>query len=177
MARSVRLVPGNPELTLTLIAYLNSWANAVLGYATIANGTTAGKLKTTSTVSFKVDGRVYTKSATDDLWDLSAETDTTGSQHRAYWLYINASGTASIEAGSNAASGALALAGLPVPSTSKSVFGVFLAGPSTNFDAGGGLTGQSGAIVYHGIPPESSYIPGTKSGTYGISGLLTVGNA
>lgn len=177
MARTVRNVPGAPALMLTLIAYLNSWANAVLGYATIANGTTAGKLKTTSTVSHKVDGRAYTKAATDDLWDLSAETDTTGVQYRAYWLYVNASGTASIEAGSNATTGALALAALPVPSTSKSVFGVFLAGPSTDFNAGGGLTGQAGAIVYHGIPPESSYVPGTPSGTYGVSGLLTVSNA
>jgi len=173
MARTIRAIPGDPALLNILIAYLNAFANAVLGYATIANGTTAGKLKTTSTVSFRVDGRVYTKAATDDLWDLSALTDTIADQYRAYWLYVDATGTPTIEAGSNAASGALALAGLPVPSTSKSVFGVFLAGPSTDFNAGGGLTGQSGAVVYHGIPPGASYVVGTPSGTYGVSGLLT----
>ena len=126
-------------------------------------------------MSFKVDGQVYTKAATDDLWDLSALTDTIAAQYRAYWLYIGADGTATIEAGSNATTAVLALAGLPAPSTTKSVFGVYVAGPSTDFNAGGGLTGQG--TVYHGIPPASAYIPGTPSGTYGVSGLLTVSKA
>lgn len=169
MARTIRAIPGDPALLNILIAYLNSVANACLGYATIANGTTNGKLKTTSTVSFKVDSQIYTKAATDDLWDLSGETSLSSGQHKAYWLYVGADGTASIEGGTVATTAAGARNALPIPSTTKSVFGVFVAGPSTNF--ANALSSQ-GTII-HGMPADASYVVGTPSGTYGISGLLT----
>lgn len=173
MARTVRNVPGASALMLTLIAYLNSWANACLDYATIANGTTNGKLKTTSDASFRIDGKLYKKAATDDLWTLSGEASLSTGQYKAYWLYIDTAGAASIEGGTIGSSATIALQNLPVPSTSKSVFGVFVAGPSTNF--ANALSSQG--TIHHGIPAGSSYVPGTPSGTYGISGLLTVGNA
>lgn len=173
MARTVRIVSGSSALLLTLIAYLNALANACLDYATIANGTTNGKLKTTSDASFRIDGKLYKKAATDDLWDLSAQTTLSSGQYKAYWLYIDTAGAATIEAGTVGTSATLALQNLPVPSTSKSVFGVFVAGPSTNF--ANALSAQG--TIHHGIPAGASYVPGTPSGSYGVSGLLTASNA
>jgi hypothetical protein len=92
--------------------------------------------------------RLYSKASTDDLWNLSAITDTTGAQYRAVALCLDASGTATIETGAVATSAALALQALPVIPTTKSVVGVFVAGPSTNWDAGGGLAAQG--TIYNG---------------------------
>jgi len=116
----------------------------------IADGTTDGKLKTVAAVDFAIAGALYTKAATDDLWDLSAETDTTGAQYRAYWLYLDSSGTASIAAGTNAASAAAALAALPAITATKSVIGVYVAGLSTDFNGAAGLAAQG--TIYNGMP-------------------------
>lgn len=155
-------------------ARINALANRCEGYSTIANGTTAGKLKTTTTVDFRVDGVLYTKAATDDLWNLAAETDTTGAQYRAYWLYIDAAGTATIEAGANAASATLARQALPVPSATKSVFGVYTAGLSTDFNAGGGLSGQG--TITHGIPSDACVLAG-NGGQAGYASRIALTNA
>lgn len=155
-----------------LVARINANANRCEGYATIANGTTAGKLKTTSTVSHRVDGVLYTKAATDDLWNLSGETSTTGAQYRAYWLYIGADGTASIEAGSNAASATLARQSLPAPSATKSVFGVFTAGLSTNF--ANALSSQG--TITHGIPSDACVLAG-NGGQAGYASRIVLTNA
>jgi hypothetical protein len=132
--------------------------------AGIGDGTTAGRLRTNASVDFRVAGLKATKASTDDLWNLSAETDTTASQYRAYWLYLNAAGTASIAAGSNAASAADALAALPDIDEAKSVIGVFVAAPSCDFDGAGGLAAQG--TIYDGIPegvpcgvPTKTYSP------------------
>lgn len=171
---SVNVRKGNTSaLRDALVARINANANRCEGYSTIANGTTAGKLKTTTTVSFRVDGVLYTKAATDDLWNLAGETDTTGAQYRAYWLYIGADGTASIEAGSNAASATLARQALPVPSATKSVFGVYTAGLSTNFDAVGGLSGQG--TITHGIPSDACVLA-TASGQAGYASRIALTN-
>lgn len=138
-----------------------SWANVlrrlvehvdhgVTGYPNIGNGGTAGRLRTTATASYVVAGSHYSKSSTDDLWNLSAETNTTSGQYRAYYLYLDASGTATIGAGSNAASAAAAIAALPDVTATKSVIGTYVAGPSTDFDAAGGLAAQG--TIYNGYP-------------------------
>lgn len=116
----------------------------------IGNGGTAGHLRTTASVNYKIGQFQYTKASTDDLWNLSAQTDTTAGQYRAYWLYLDASGMASIGAGSNASTAALALAALPVVTATKSVIGVFVAGPSTDFNGAGGLAAQG--TIYNGFP-------------------------
>lgn len=116
----------------------------------IGDGGTAGYLRTNASSSFKIGQFEYTKASTDDLWNLSAQTDTTASQYRAYWLYLDSSGTASIGAGTNASTAPLALAALPAPTLTKSIIGVFVAGPSTDFNAGGGLAAQG--TIYDGIP-------------------------
>lgn len=113
---------------------------------TIGNGGTAGRLRLRGDVTYAIAGRQYRKASTDNLWDLSAETDTTGAQYRAYWLYLDSSGTATIAAGTNAASSAAAIAALPARVTTKAVIGVYVAGLSTDFDNAGGLAAQ-GTIV------------------------------
>ena len=133
-----------------LYALLYRREHEVLGYANVGNGGTAGRLRTNAAVTYRIGGTLYTKSSTDDLWNLAAETDTTGAQYRAYWLYLDASGTASIAAGSNAASAAAAIAALPAVTASKAVIGVFVAGLSTDFDGAGGLAAQG--TIYNGWP-------------------------
>ncbi len=116
----------------------------------IGNGTTAGNLRTNAAVDFTVDGFRYTKASTDDLWDLSAETDTAAATFRAYWLYVDAAGTATFAAGGDRSSAALALAAIPALTTTKSVFGVYVAGGATDFDDAGGLAAQG--TIYDGVP-------------------------
>lgn len=116
----------------------------------IANGTTAGTLKTVNTVGFRIKGAAYSKAATDDLWDLSGETDTAAGEYRAYWLLLSSAGAASFAASGEQASAALALADLPALDGTKSVAGVFVAGPETDFNDAGGLSAQG--TIYDGIP-------------------------
>lgn len=117
----------------------------------IANGTTAGKLKTvTTTTTFKIDGVDYTKGATDDLWDLSAEVDTTSAQYRAYWLYLDDAGVATIAAGENSVNGELALKALPDLDPTRSIIGIYVAGPSTDFNGVAGL--DSYGDIYDRVP-------------------------
>lgn len=147
MARNLRRTV--TDLTAQ-VGYLSKLlANGVVGYANIANGTTAGKLKSQNTTGFRVDGVVYTKNATDDLWDLTGIATMSTGQYRAVTLYLDASGTATIDTGTVAASAALALAACPAIPATKSIIGVFVAGPSTNF--GSALTSQG--TLYHGVPP------------------------
>lgn len=153
MTTKRRKTGGREELD-ELWARLNSLA-MLLAFSSfddagIADGTTAGTLKTTASVSHRIEGVAYTKAATDNLWDLSAETDTGAAAYRAYWLYLDSAGAASIGAGDDAASAAAALAALPARSETKSVVGVFVADPSCDFDNAGGLAAQG--TIYDGLP-------------------------
>lgn len=121
---------------------------AAVSSGAIGNGTTAGRLRTTASADFAVAGLRYTKASTDDLWNLEGETATGAAEHRAYWLYLNAAGAASVAAGAGAASAADAVAVLPALDTTKSVLGVYVAGPSTNF--ANALAAQG--TIYNGVP-------------------------
>jgi hypothetical protein len=133
-------------------AFLNAlimvMAFSTLSAPAIGNGTTAGRLRTTASVDFRISNKQYTKASTDDLWNLSAETATSAGVYRAYWLYLDASGAASVAAGSNASTAALALKTLPDITETKSVIGVYVAGPSTNF--ANALAAQG--TIHNGIP-------------------------
>lgn len=132
------------------------YENGVVGNAQIADGTTDGKIKTVAAVDYLVKGQAYSKAITNDLWDLTAEVDTDGTHYRAYWLYLDASGTATIAAGTDAiTSEALAIAALPAVTATKSVIGVYVAGPSTDFNGAAGL--DSFGTFYNGWP--STYTP------------------
>lgn len=149
-----------PELTTLATAVIAGIADVVallyrreheaLTFGSIGNGGTAGRLRTNAAVTYRIGGTLYTKASTDDLWNLSAQTDTTGAQYRAFWLYLDSSGTATIAAGENAASAALAIAALPAVTSTKAVVGCFVAGLSTDFDAAGGLAAQG--TIYNGWP-------------------------
>lgn len=136
-----------------LVTLHNNLANRVLGFPTIANGTTAGKIKTTTATAFAIDGKVYTKAATDDLWDLTALTTLTGAQFQVVLLYLDASGVATIGAGTVSASAAAALIALPAFVTTKCIVGMYVAGASTVFTNALGAQG-----TYH-----NGVVTGTKS--------------
>lgn len=120
----------------------------------LVDGTTDGKIATDGPSWFRINGQLYIKQTTDDLWDLSAETDTTGAQYRAYWLYLDASGTATIAAGTNAASSAAAVTALPAVAADKAVMGVYIAGPSTDFNGAAGLAAQGTLVL--GVPTSKA---------------------
>lgn len=157
---------------------MRRYANACLTYPTIANGGTAGRLKTTSAVSFRIAGALYTKAATDDLWNLSAETNTAALKYRGYLLLLDTSGTASFVAiATDVASAALAVAGLEalIPAD-KCVIGAFIAGPETDFDAGGGLAAQG--TIHQGLPSGLTLIAHTSLIANGsTAGKLRLGRA
>lgn len=128
----------------------------------IANATTAGKLKTTSdALVYRIGGIGYLKASTDNLWDLTGQTATTNVQYRAFYLYLDASGTASIGAGTNATTAGLAIAALPSVPTTKSVIGTYVAGPSTTFT--NALAAQG--TIYNGWPTTLSLT--SEAITYG----------
>ena len=154
------LVSGGPLAWAKIAALLNSIVLttkfSVDTNPAIADGLTDGKLKTVAATDFHIAQWKYSKAATDDLWDLSAETDTTATQYRAYWLYLDSAGVATIVAGTTVTGGrADALAGLPIHDESKSIAGCYVADPSTDFNGVAGLAAQG--TVYNGIP-EGAWI-------------------
>ena len=125
--------------------------NEVANSGQIADGTTDGKLKTAVDVDTRIWGQLRTKAATDDLWDLSGKTDTLAAKYRAYWLYLDSAGAASVatadESGAtDSASEAAAIAALPAWDTTKCVVGCYVAGPLTDFNGVAGLAAQ-GTII------------------------------
>lgn len=137
---------------------------STFGSGAIGNGTTAGRLRTTASMTYRIAGREATKASTDDLWNLSAETNTPAATYRAYWLYLNAAGAASFVAGSNAASAAAALAALPPNDETLGIAGVYVAGPATDFDGAGGLAAQG--TIHNGIPAGAPCGVRGKRSTY-----------
>lgn len=149
-------VAGAPTFGLTgaasarlIAAY--QMAQGPVDSAKIADGTTAGKLRTQANFSYRVNGAIFSAAAADDFWDLSAEVDNAAGTYRAYSLEVDAAGTASFVASTtDPATAALALAALALPAATKSRIGVFIAGPATDFNAVGGLDAQGD--IYDGSP-------------------------
>lgn len=106
----------------------------------IADGATAGKIQTANACDFKIGGELFTKAATNDLWDLTGETNTGAGVYRAYSLELDDLGAASFQASSDQASEADAYAALPPIVESR--IGVYIAGPTTNFGAALGAQGS-----------------------------------
>ena len=74
------------------------------------------------------------------------------SKYRAYWLLLDSSGVASVAGGADQDSEALALADLPTLDGAKSVMGVFVAGPATDFTAALAAQGDIYDGLVDGIP-------------------------
>lgn len=71
--------------------------NVCLQAAGLATGTTAAKVKTVNAIGYTINGRTYAKAATDDLFTLAGAVMAAG-EVQVIWLYLNAAGTASVEA-------------------------------------------------------------------------------
>ncbi len=135
-----------------------SKANAIMGLLAfgaqtspvLANGTTDGKIKTSVGMSYRIALDLFYKAATDNLWDLSAEVDTIAAEYRAYALELDSSGTASFVASSTEASAAAAFAALAAVGATKSRVGIYIAGPSTDFNGVAHLLAQG--TYYNGVP-------------------------
>lgn len=138
------LVTSLGDTDTNVAAVIARYENGAATRAIIAQATANGKLKTSAPCDFRVGGRLYTKSNTDDLWDLSAQTALGAAEYKAFWLYLSTAGAASIAAGSVAASEAAAIAALPAVDATKSVIGCFVAGPNTNF---ANALGAQGTII------------------------------
>lgn len=136
----------------------------------IGNGGSAGRLRTTAEVEFHISDRRYTKAAADDLWNLSGEDPTDEAGYRAYWLLVDAAGAGSIAAGRDAPTEEDALSLLPPLDGTKSVLGVFVAGPETDFTAA--LEAQG--TVYNGIP-EGVPLKGLAGRRYVKPGVIEFG--
>lgn len=99
--------------------------------ANLAIGTTTSRVRTTTNVTqFVINGRAYFKAATDDQWTL-AGTALAAHEVCAFFLYLNAAGTASIEQSeikkaSTAASGYVAGAFAWPDPADKAVIGAVL---------------------------------------------------
>jgi hypothetical protein len=128
----------------------------VLDNGGLVDGSTDGKLQTANAISYRIAGRLYSKAATDDLFDLTSETDTAADKYRAYQLYLDAAGTASVvaQSGDDSDSEAEAIAALPAEDAAKAMVGVYVAGLSCDFDGAAGLAAQ-GTII-NGRPSAAS---------------------
>ncbi len=140
-----------PELA-SIIGFVNALVLtahfATLEDPAIANGATAGKLKTVNAVDYTVAGVRENKAATDDLWDLTGETTNGAAEFRAYWLYVDASGTATIDGGTAGTDEASALAKLPDFDETQSVIGVYIGGVDTDYT----LALAAQGTIHDGIP-------------------------
>lgn len=117
--------------------------NGPLSLPVIGNGTTAGRLRTTGSTTFRINGQLYSKASTDDLWNLSALTNVGAGVYRGVALCISDAGVATIVAGTaNADAEAAARAALALVPSTVAVLGVYIAGPSTDWDDAGGLAAQ-----------------------------------
>lgn len=154
MAVTVRKTPAGARHELDRLVALSNirWLQ---GYPNIGNGTSNGRLKTAAAAAYRVGGAVYSLGATDPAWDLHSETATASGAYRAYWLYVDSAGTCTFAAGTDETSAAKALASLPDPTLTKCVFGVYVAGPSTNF--ANALAAQG--TIYNGVPDGAGWIP------------------
>lgn len=160
-----------------LVRYLNAreQQGRCLTFASIGNGSTNGKIRTNAAITYRVAGQLYTKSSTDDLWDLSALTTLGASDFKAVILFLDSSGTASITACT--AKSSILLAAAEVEGNlhaSKAVVGVYIAGNSTNF--ANALAAQG--TLYNGLPEACFAKNPVTSGLYDNSesraGVITL---
>lgn len=140
----------NDAVVKRLLYLLNSSHSCGLVQA----GTTAGKAKTVNAVSFRVDGALYNKAATDDLWDFTAQAGLGAGVYKAFWLLLSTAGVASIVSGASASSAADALASLvstQIPDATKSIIGCYVAGSAGSTSFTSALGGGAGTF-YDGVP-------------------------
>jgi hypothetical protein len=105
---------------------LSQGGNLAFTSGVLDDGTTAGTIKTTATVTFTVNGRFYSKGATDDVSIAytgpsvyganpnGAFTGQAGGSTRLYNVYLDAAGAFSVEPGPVVSTTALAAGSAPL---------------------------------------------------------------
>lgn len=125
----------------------------------VAIGTTKSKVKTTNTVTYRVNGKSLSKAGTDDLWTLSGTVVAAVSWQK-YLLLLDASGTASIIEGVQSTVAATSVV-LPALPQDKSVIGVLTVATAaaTTFTPGTTLLDAAGitATYQDGFDPSSLF--------------------
>lgn len=130
--------------------------NRCMANAAIARGTTAAKVKTVNSISYAIDGALFTKAGTDDFWTLSGTTVADGFANK-YVLYIDSAGAASIAEGTQAATAAAVT--LPALAASKSVVGVLTVATS-------GATFVPGTTALNAGTVTATFVNGFDSGYF-----------
>jgi hypothetical protein len=143
--------------------------NRCLANAAIAIATVTSQVKTVNSVSFAVDGALFTKAATDNFWTLTGAVLAISSWNK-WLLCVDSAGTASVVIGTPSTVSAAAV-GLPALPTSKSVIGVLTVATngSTTFTPGTTLLGAAGitATLVNGL--DSGYF---SAGASALTGFL-----
>lgn len=105
----------------------------------LAIGSDTTQIQNANAITFMIDGVLYSKAATDDLWDLGGSTATltavTAAKYACITLYLDASGvfTVAEDAGAGtAATLAAAKAGAAGFSATKAIIGYYTVGDGTN---------------------------------------------
>lgn len=156
-------------ISLNELILLN--ANGCNGNAGIATGTTTSKIKTVNSVSFSVDGKLFTKAGTDDFWTLTGGVLAVSS-FRVYVLLVDAAGAATVASSSDSLVSAAKciLPDLFTTVEGKAIFGytTIATNASTTFTPGTTLLGAAGITTAHfnGVP--------TGFGSTGAPGYLGV---
>lgn len=143
----------------------------------IADATLNGRYKTTATFAFEINGSLFSKGATDPLWDLSALPSLSAGQYQAVYLYLNSAGTGSVAAGTVAGTANAAIAALPAQDSTKAVIATVVFNPSTNY--ANALTAQQQAM-YLGYAVDytltaTSPAALVSAASFGISNATTNG--
>ena len=103
-----------------------------------ADGTTNGYAKTTNAVTYEIQGKVYSKAATDNLFDLT-EVSTDANEYKKVLLCLNTSGNGQIVEGKIASSQANAL----LPTLGRNAWAVVGVVEITQSYSGGDLSGAT----------------------------------
>ncbi len=127
----------------------------VLSFANLGDGTTDGKIQNQAAVAYGIGGAVFSKAATDDLWDLTGLTDTEAGEYLAVALCLDDAGTASIVEGTVADSAEDAIDSISGDDVDGvCVVGVYVADPETDWNGAAGLAAQG--TFRHGFPSRNA---------------------
>jgi hypothetical protein len=132
--------------------------NRCFGKAAVAQGTTTSKVKSVNSVDYAIDGAIFRKAGTDDLWTLSGSVVAISSWQK-YLLCLDSASAASIVAGTPSTVSAAAV-GLPTLPTSKAVIGVLTI--ATN----GATTFTPGTTALNAAGITATLIDGLDSGYF-----------
>lgn len=149
----------------TLINQLKTLANElrtinldqILTDPGLAKATTTTKVKTTASAVYLINGKLYTKAAADNLFDLTGEDSVAAEKYRCTKLILDSSGTATVVSGEDADSAAAALAAAGATTADKCCVGYHIVGDGTNaHDFSSDAVDAHGGAMVVGVPDFSA---------------------